>query len=643
MGFCTAVAALFFSGCGGDDAPVNNAPGPGVYSAFAGVTIDINPTISFLSNGQLTYLNSAANSAFPAAASALNGSYTYTPAADYLSGSLVVTLPGLGQVLNLTFQSFTTQGGKVTGFTTVYNGQSYTSNVTSGTLTPAAVSGSSTNTGSSSGSNSGGSSSGSGSTTVTTPVSSNEALAPDIPSSMQGTYNLTYTNVQTGSPIAEGTQKTFVIGAKTLTFDNKILTGPVHRNQNPYEWIFKDGDIEYEASIRADNNKLNEINVAKTGGTPWYGQYRESSGSSTSTGSTGTTTGGTGLIFSTSASDAPYSNGQSVAFTFTKNADNTKTSLAFNSKTLTNPAINSAVTAPYAAYIFTDGSTKYEVITENDTTIYEINVSVNDVYKGQFAASTSSNSGGSTSGGALTSGLYYHPNANASVTQPYTSNQAVSFTLSSATISGSTLAFSGKTLSNPTAGTPTGTYTVRTFTDSASGLTYEVTVDNNTTIVEIVVSNSSTWIGAFTTVNSSSSSGTGSGGSTSGNGTASFASNGNFVAGTTFTHKVLSYTITPAGAAAISGFPTFTVDESVTFTIGSDGSLNFKGFSLAFKAREGNFNLYQLTTTGASGTDTWLGTVALQPGDAAARVVLSFGRATIALPPSVTTFTYALN
>lgn len=427
-------AALLFAGCGGgDDSPVNNAPGPAVYSAFAGVTVNINPTLSFLNNGQLTYLNSAAGSAFPTAASAINGTYTYTPAADYLSGTLVVNLPGLGQVLNMTFQSFTTQGGKVTGFNTVYNGQTYTSTVTSGTLTPAAVTGSTTNTG---GSNSGGSNTGGGTNTptnpgnvITTPVGANEALAPDIPSTMQGTYNLTFDYVQTGSPIAAGTQKTFVIGAKTLAFDNKTLSGPVHRNNNPYEWIFKDGDLEYAASIRADNNKLNEINVNKTGGTPWYGQYRDLGGSG------------------------------------------------------------------------------------------------------------SSGSGSNTGGG----------------------------------------------------------------------------------------------------------SNTGSGGSTGGNGTASFGSNGNFVAGTSFTHKVLSMTIEPAGSAAPSTFPSLAVDETVTFTIGSDGSLQFKGNSYPFKAREGNFNLYQLTVAGAGYNDNFIATVALQPGDAAARVVLSFGRVTVSLPPVITTYTYALD
>jgi len=556
-------AALLLAGCGGDDDDtMSNAPGPAVYTAFSGVTIDINPTLSFLNNGQLTYLNNAASSAFPAAASALNGTYTYTPAADYLSGNLVVTLPGLGQVLNMTFQSFTTQGGKVTGFNTVYNGQSYSSKVTSGTLTPAAVQGGTASTGGSG--NTGGSTGGTtpttpstGGSTITTPVGANEALAPDIPATMQGTHNLTFTYVQTGSPITEGTQKTFVIGAKTLAFDSKTLSGPVHRNQNPYEWIFKDGDLEYAASIRTDNT-LNEINVNKTGGTPWYGQYRNLGGS----GSSGSNSG----------------------------------------------------------------------------------------------SGSNNNSGGSNSGtvsatntiGAST--LYYHPNTAVSVSQPYSANQAVAFTFTEyADATLNSLSFAGKTLTKPTTKAPTPPYTTSVFTDAAAGLTYEVIINNNTSFAEIIVSNSSTWIGQFSGVNSSgsntggSTSGTGSGGTTGGNGTASFGSNGNFVAGTTFTHKVLSYTITPAGAAAISGFPSFTVDESVTFTVGSDGALTFKNTTLPFFAREGNFNIYQKTTSAGGATDTFTATVALQPNVEPARITLNFGRATIALPPSITTFTYALD
>lgn len=296
-------AVLVFAGCKNDEAPVNNAPGPATAADFAGVTIEINPTFSFLSNGQVTYVNTATGGAFPAASTLINGTYTYTPSTDYLTGNLAITLPTTGQTLQLNLQSFTTQGGRVTSFNATYNGQNYNATVKNGTLTSSTLPGGTggAGTGSGSGTGTGGSGSGSGSgsgtgtgggTTIPTPVGANEALAPDIPTTMQGTYNLTFTYVQTGSPIAEGTTKTFVIGAKSLAFDNKTLTGPVHRNGNKFEWIFKDGDLEYAASIRNDNT-LNEINVGKTGGTPWYGQYRSLGGSGNTGGSGGNSGGGT--------------------------------------------------------------------------------------------------------------------------------------------------------------------------------------------------------------------------------------------------------------------------------------------------------------------------------------------------------------
>ncbi|HRJ47043.1 MAG TPA: hypothetical protein PKY38_06755, partial [Opitutaceae bacterium] len=133
---CAASAALFFSGCGGgEDSPVANVTGPTNYLAFAGTTIEINPTLTFQSNAQVTYLNTqTAGSAWPAAATAIAGTYTYTPAGNYQSGTMVITLPSLGTTLNLTFQNFIRQGSTITQFTTVYNGQSYTSRVTAGTL-----------------------------------------------------------------------------------------------------------------------------------------------------------------------------------------------------------------------------------------------------------------------------------------------------------------------------------------------------------------------------------------------------------------------------------------------------------------------------------------------------------------------------
>lgn len=509
-----ALAALFFTGCGGDDSSSSNTAanpnGPTDAAAFAGTTIEINPTINFLTDGALTYYNVVAGTTFPGASIPVAGTYTYTPGSNYTTGTLVMTMPHINATVTVTLGGFNSQNGRITSFTTSINGQNFTTTVTNGTLTQAAA-GSTTSGSGSTGGSTGGSNSGGGSTT----------------------------------------------------------------------------------------------------------------------------TGGTELIFSTGASDAPYTNGQRVAFIFTKNADSAQSTLQFSGKTLTRPTINTAVTAPYSAYSFADGSTIYEVILNNDA-IYEINVMVGSTFKGQFATASSStggssgsNSGGSTTGSALTNTLYYNLNAAVSVTQPYTANQAVSFTLSSATVSGSTLAFSGKTLSNPTAGTSSGSYTERTFTDSAAGLTYQVTVDSGTTIVEIVVSNSSTWIGAFTRSSSSSS---GSGGST--------VPSGALAAGTTFTRTVSVASVAPSGPVP-SGVPSYTSGQQVTFTVNSAGALTFSGVTVPYSADGGSAWTY-VEVLGPGNSNTVIVSKNLTTG-APGGVAIQCVRTTTSLPPVVTMVNYTLN
>ncbi len=276
---CAASAALFFSGCGGgEDSPVANVTGPTNYLAFAGTTIEINPTLTFQSNAQVTYLNTqTAGSAWPAAATAIAGTYTYTPAGNYQSGTMVITLPSLGTTLNLTFQNFIRQGSTITQFTTVYNGQSYTSRVTAGTLAA-------TNP-----------------TVPAAPPASPPppALGPDetaataIPSAVQGSYNLVFQFAQNGSPVSNGTQKTFVIGANTLQFDSKTLTNPIFYKGNQFEWIFKDGNLWYAVSSKQDGT-FNEINLGGPGGAPFYGQYAPAQGGGGGTGGTGGGGGGGG-------------------------------------------------------------------------------------------------------------------------------------------------------------------------------------------------------------------------------------------------------------------------------------------------------------------------------------------------------------
>lgn len=80
------------------------------------------------------------------------------------------------------------------------------------------------------------------------------------------------------------------------------------------------------------------------------------------------------------ATGNPFTDGQEVCF------EASSTSLAFDGKTLTNPVQNTAVTAPYAAYTFTDGSYKLEVVF-NAGALYEINVvdGSGSTFFGQFA------------------------------------------------------------------------------------------------------------------------------------------------------------------------------------------------------------------------------------------------------------------
>ncbi|HNC04629.1 MAG TPA: hypothetical protein PLY05_14905, partial [Agitococcus sp.] len=91
-------------------------------------------------------------------------------------------------------------------------------------------------------------------------------------------------------------------------------------------------------------------------------------------------TTGVETTFATTATNAPFTNGQKVCF------DATTTTLAFNSKTLSNPVKNTVVQLPYAAYSFKDGSYSYEVIFNNNA-LYEINLSQAS-FLGQFTPLT---------------------------------------------------------------------------------------------------------------------------------------------------------------------------------------------------------------------------------------------------------------
>jgi hypothetical protein len=93
------------------------------------------------------------------------------------------------------------------------------------------------------------------------------------------------------------------------------------------------------------------------------------------------------LTFGTSSSASPYTNGQKLCFTAST------TSLSFSGKTLTNPTQNTAVSAPFSAYVFVDGAYTHEVIF-NSGALHEINLSSGTTFVGQFAPATAPTGGG---------------------------------------------------------------------------------------------------------------------------------------------------------------------------------------------------------------------------------------------------------
>lgn len=106
--------------------------------------------------------------------------------------------------------------------------------------------------------------------------------------------------------------------------------------------------------------------------------------------------GETAMTFAASTSvSSPYSNNQQVCFTASS------TQLKFSGKTLSSPTTNPNVTAPFAAYTFVDGIQSYEVVLNNGK-LYEINLSVNGTYAGQFAGDNTSGGGGTPNQAGLT-------------------------------------------------------------------------------------------------------------------------------------------------------------------------------------------------------------------------------------------------
>jgi len=121
------------------------------------------------------------------------------------------------------------------------------------------------------------------STTEPTELGANETPAT-IPEALAQQYNLTYFESTAGSGIADGTQRTFALGADgTLVIDGiTTLTNPVLYRANPYEAIWTDtaNNLKYAFSSIVPGDSFNEINVSnnihydQTGFT-FYGQFKD--------------------------------------------------------------------------------------------------------------------------------------------------------------------------------------------------------------------------------------------------------------------------------------------------------------------------------------------------------------------------------
>ncbi|MCF8212244.1 MAG: hypothetical protein K9K38_23010 [Rhodoferax sp.] len=115
-------------------------------------------------------------------------------------------------------------------------------------------------------------------------------------------------------------------------------------------------------------------------GTAFAAAYNSVAGGSSTGSGTGTATSCTTgqLTMAYAGIAGVFTDGQNLCITATT------TSLAFSGKTLSNPVRNTAVSAPYSAYKFsdTDGSV-YELIFK-DTALYEINVLMGTTFQGQL-------------------------------------------------------------------------------------------------------------------------------------------------------------------------------------------------------------------------------------------------------------------
>lgn len=114
--------------------------------------------------------------------------------------------------------------------------------------------------------------------------------------------------------------------------------------------------------------------------------YVTIAGNTGNTGGVSVTCGANETAMTYSGTTGKYATGQQVCF------GASSTALSFSGITLGTPVQNNVVTAPFSAYKFTDANLIYEVIFNNGA-LYEINLTNGQTFEGQFAPSSSVNTG----------------------------------------------------------------------------------------------------------------------------------------------------------------------------------------------------------------------------------------------------------
>ncbi len=119
---CIAYGALFMTACNDDKKDGDGGKrGPENTEALAGASVSFNPTISFLADGELSYVNEDPESDFVFAdvSNPLSGTYQYLPSPSKLEGDLTLSVEGQATE-TLTLTNFVSQNGNVISFDIVF-------------------------------------------------------------------------------------------------------------------------------------------------------------------------------------------------------------------------------------------------------------------------------------------------------------------------------------------------------------------------------------------------------------------------------------------------------------------------------------------------------------------------------------------